>query len=88
MTNEELRGLATKELLAYVKGEASAMCPTSQNYWKEHLEELFDGLSKLGSEAARYNEMCEDMKADMCGTDNEILYDYLNRLLKKYKEIV
>lgn len=36
----------------------------------------------------KYKEMCEDIKADMCGTDNEVLCDYLSRLLRKYGEIV
>lgn len=49
MTDEELRRLAVKELLAYVKDEASAMCPASQNYWKEHLEKTLNRIDELES---------------------------------------
>ena len=48
------------------------------------IEEAIDNKEKN----VKYKEMCEDMKADMCGTDNEVLYDYLSRLLRKYGEIV
>ena len=45
-------------------------------------------LKKSKEQLTKAKEMCEDMKADMCGTDNEVLYDYLARILKKYGEIV
>ena len=45
-------------------------------------------ITELQGKKAQYKEMCEDMKADMCGTDNEVLFDYLVRILKKYGEIV
>ena len=48
------------------------------------IEEAIDNKEKN----VKYKEMCEDMKADMCGTDNEVLCDYLSRLLRKYGEIV
>ena len=48
------------------------------------IEQAIDNKKKN----VKYKEMCEDMKADMCGTDNEVLCDYLIRLLKKYGEIV
>lgn len=49
MTDEKLRQLATKELVAYVKGEASAMCPASKDYWKKHIEETLNGIAELES---------------------------------------
>ena len=45
-------------------------------------------IAELEGKNSRYKEMCEDMKADMCGTDNKVLCDYLVRILKKYGEIV
>lgn len=48
------------------------------------IEEAIDNKEKN----VKYKEMCEDMKADMCGTDNEVLCDHLSRLLRKYGEIV
>lgn len=48
------------------------------------IEEAIDNKEKN----VKYKEMCEDMKADMCGTDNEVLCDYLSRLLRNYGEIV
>lgn len=48
------------------------------------IEQAIDNKEKN----VKYKEMCEDMKADMCGTDNEVLCDYLSRLLRKYGEIV
>lgn len=48
------------------------------------IEQAIDNKEKN----VKYKEMCEDMKADMCGTDNEVLWDYLSRLLRKYGEIV
>lgn len=48
------------------------------------IEQAIDNKEKN----VKYKEMCEDMKADMCGTDNEVLFDYLSRLLGKYGEIV
>lgn len=43
---------------------------------------------KYEKENKWYKEMCEDMKADMCSTDNTALSSYLMRILKKYGEIV
>ena len=45
-------------------------------------------VKNLEKENAKYKEMCLDMKADMCGTDNKVLFDYLIGILKKYEEIV
>jgi len=42
---------------------------------------------KLKEKIKNYKEMCEDMKADMCKTNDKVLYDYLNKLLKKHGEI-
>jgi len=50
MTGEELKRLATKELIAYVKGQASGMCPASMEYWKEHVEETFNRIVSLEKE--------------------------------------
>ena len=52
MTSEELRRLATKELISYVKGAASGMCPASMDYWKEHIEETFNRIVSLEKENA------------------------------------
>ena len=53
------------------------------------VEQAFiDGYHECQKEHAKYKEMCEDMKADMCGTDNKTLCDYLIKILKKYGEIV
>ena len=48
------------------------------------IEQAIDNKEKN----VKYKKMCEDIKADMCGTDNEVLCDYLDRLLRKYGEIV
>lgn len=48
------------------------------------IEQAIDNKEKN----VKYKEICADMKADMCGTDNEVLWDYLSRLLRKYGEIV
>ena len=41
---------------------------------------------KVGTDNCR--NMIEDMKADMCGTENIELCEYLMGILKKYGEIV
>lgn len=56
MTSEELKRLATKELIAYVKGQASGMCPASMEYWKEHIEETFNRIVSLEKENAELKE--------------------------------
>lgn len=52
------------------------------------IEELKKENTELKKKNVKYKEMCEDMKSDMCGTDNKALCDYLSRLLRKYGEIV
>lgn len=52
------------------------------------IEKLKKENTELKEKNVKYKEMCEDMKADMCETDNEVLCDYLSRLLRKYGEIV
>jgi hypothetical protein len=63
MTDEELRRLARKELLAYVKGEATAMCPASQNYWKEHLEKTLNRIAELEATIANHEYYQNGYKA-------------------------
>ena len=38
----------------------------------------------MTKENAKYKEMIEDMKADMCSTKSKVLCDYLIGILKKY----
>jgi len=58
-------------------------------YSDEYITPTFvEYVKQLEGKNSRYKEMCEDMKADMCGTDNKVLCDYLVRILKKYGEIV
>ncbi|MBO7712225.1 MAG: hypothetical protein J6S85_01580 [Methanobrevibacter sp.] len=45
-------------------------------------------LKSLEKEIAKYKEMVEDMKADMCSTKSKVLCNYLIGILKKYGEIV
>lgn len=50
----------------------------------DYLEEL----KKENGELKEKLDVFEDMVADMCTTDNPVLFDYLRRILKKYGKIV
>ena len=49
---------------------------------KEELKAQIEKMKKV------MTDVFEDMEADMCSTDNKILFDYLKRFLKKYEVIV
>ena len=53
-----------------------------------YIDGFVTGYQCQRKDTEKYHSMVEDMKADMCGTNNMILYNYLSRLLKKYEEIV
>lgn len=42
----------------------------------------------LEKELVKYKGMVEDMKADMCTTDNKGLCEYIIAILKKYGELI
>ena len=91
MTAEEIRNAMNESMKKIVNTE-NIINFHMDLIQKAFLEALSLGM-KIGEANAKgknvkYKEMCEDMKADMCGTDNEVLCDYLSRLLRKYGEIV
>ena len=83
MTAEEIR----KAVLNVGRGSGRTLRLLYETF-SNIIEELKKENTELKEKNAKYKEMCEDMKADMCGTDNEVLCDYLSRLLRKYGEIV
>lgn len=83
MTAEEKR----KAVLNGGRGSGRTLRLLYENF-SNIIEELKKENTELKKKNVKYKEMCEDMKADMCGTDNEVLCDHLSRLLRKYGEIV
>ena len=53
-----------------------------------HWTEWEKRAKELEKENAKFREMIEDMKANMCSTNSKVLCDYLVSILKKYGEIV
>lgn len=91
MTAEEIRNAMNESMKKIVNTE-NIINFHMDLIQKAFLEALSLGM-KIGEanakeENVKYKEMCEDMKADMFGTDNEVLFDYLSRLLGKYGEVV
>ena len=40
MNEEQIKQMAEKELVAYLKGCAFSLCPTSKKYMAEHIEDI------------------------------------------------
>lgn len=86
MTAEEIRNAMNESVKKIVNTE-NIINFHMDLIQKAFLEALSLGMKIGEANNVKYKEMCEDMKADMCGTDNEVLCDYLSGLLRKYGEI-
>ena len=84
MTEEQIKQMAEKELVAYLKGCAFSLCPASKKYMAEHIEELL-------KQAEATKELQEELKVEKgySATLRKEIDEYTNShtLCAKYKEL-
>lgn len=82
LTKEQIKQTAEKELVAYLKGCAFSLCPASQKYMAEHIEEILKAsettkeLEKENAELKAHNDYIEEKLAKAKDLIGDLCYVY------------
>lgn len=94
MTKEQIKQTAGKELVAYLKGCAFSLCPASQKYMAEHIEEILKAsettkeLEKENAELKEQNANLLEGKVEDWTSEYYELENFMNNKLSEAKKIV
>lgn len=86
MNEEQIKQMAEKELVAYLKGYGFSLCPTSKKYMAEHIEEILkqaEATKELQEEIAGLKTLMKSEHKIEARKNNNLISQ-----LTKAKEII